>query len=217
MTPLRIPSWRTALIAGSITGTVLALVMAIMLWRADPARTAPHQVVVPAPASSSPSGDIPPVPPSDDPVGFARSVATTVFAWDTTAPIPLDAYSDRVVAVGDPSGFETPGLVADVARYLPTAEAWEFLSRYATRQWLDITAAVVPASWPGIVANAPEGALAEGTTAVTIDGVRHRAGVWEGKAVHDRFTVSFTVFVVCVPTYPTCYLLRLSELDNPLR
>jgi len=25
------------------------------------------------------------------------------------------------------------------------------------------------------------------------------------------------VFVVCAPTYPTCHLLRLSQLDNPLR
>jgi hypothetical protein len=29
--------------------------------------------------------------------------------------------------------------------------------------------------------------------------------------------VEFTVFVVCAPTYDTCHLLRLSQLDNPLR
>ena len=28
---------------------------------------------------------------------------------------------------------------------------------------------------------------------------------------------AFTVFVVCEPAYDTCHLLRLSELDNPLR
>ncbi|QAY68631.1 hypothetical protein [Xylanimonas protaetiae] len=154
---------------------------------------------------------------SDDPVTFARAVATTLFAWDTTDRRPVDAHRDPIIAVGDPAGIETPGLVADLALYLPTAEAWKLLSGYSTRQWLDITAAAVPASWPGIAANAPAGSLAPGTTAVTIDGIRHRAGTWEGEHVHDKFTVAFTMFVVCGPTHPTCHLLRLGALDTPLR
>ncbi|MFD1507076.1 hypothetical protein ACFSBG_15570 [Georgenia yuyongxinii] len=45
----------------------------------------------------------------------------------------------------------------------------------------------------------------------------HRAGIWEGREVTDQFDVAFTAVVVCDPTYPQCYLLRLSRLDEPLR
>ena len=41
--------------------------------------------------------------------------------------------------------------------------------------------------------------------------------VWNGQPVTSEHPVAFTVFVVCAPTYPTCHLLRLSQLDNPLR
>ena len=44
-----------------------------------------------------------------------------------------------------------------------------------------------------------------------------RTGVWNGQPVTSEHPVAFTVFVVCAPTYPTCHLLRLSQLDNPLR
>lgn len=72
----------------------------------------------------------------------------------------------------------------------------------------------------------------EGATAVTIEGTRHRAGVWNGEEVTSEYAVSFTIFLVCPPTDtdPTntasqtetagagsCYVARLSELDNPLR
>lgn len=58
--------------------------------------------------------------------------------------------------------------------------------------------------------------LPAGTTAYTITGTRHRAGVWDGRRVTTTGRVSFTVFETCQPTYPTCRLLRLSQLDNPL-
>ena len=48
-------------------------------------------------------------------------------------------------------------------------------------------------------------------------GTRHRDGLWNGEAVTSEHAVSFTVFIVCTPAYPTCHLLRLSQLDNPLR
>ena len=67
------------------------------------------------------------------------------------------------------------------------------------------------------VAQAQPGQIAPGTTAVTIEGTRHRSGVWNGQPVTSEHPVSFTVFVVCPPTYPTCHVLRLSQLDNPLR
>ena len=50
-----------------------------------------------------------------------------------------------------------------------------------------------------------------------IEGTRHRTGTWSGEPVTSAHPVAFTVFVVCAPTYDTCYLLRLSQLDNPLR
>lgn len=217
---MQVTTRRTTLIAVVVTATVAALVLAIVLWRAHPTSSAAPatQAARVTPNPATPHRDAAPaVPSSDDPVTFARSVATTLFAWDTSDRRPVEAYRDPIIDIADPAGVETPGLVADLAMYLPTAETWEFLAGYSTRQWLDITAAVVPTAWPGIVANAPQGSLADGTTAVTIDGVRHRAGEWEGEAVHDRFTVAFTVFVVCGPTYPTCHLLRLSALDTPMR
>ena len=44
-----------------------------------------------------------------------------------------------------------------------------------------------------------------------------RQRVWNGQPVTSQHEVAFTVFVVCAPTYLTCHLLRLSQLDNPLR
>ena len=67
------------------------------------------------------------------------------------------------------------------------------------------------------LAQAPEGQLAPGTVAYTIEGTRHRTGTWNGEPVDSAHKVEFTVFVVCAPTYDTCHLLRLSQLDNPLR
>ena len=43
--------------------------------------------------------------------------------------------------------------------------------------------------------------LPKGATAVTIEGTRHRAGVWNGQPVTSEHPVAFTVFVVCAPTY----------------
>ena len=122
-----------------------------------------------------------------------------------------------LVAVADPTGVETPGLVADLSLYLPTVQAWPNLQRYSTRQWLEVSLVEQPSLWPQAVAEAPSGSLAPGTTAYTITGVRHRAGVWEGRPVTSEHDVAFTVFMVCRPSYDACRLLRLSRLDEPLK
>ncbi|MCH1882892.1 hypothetical protein [Agrococcus sp. ARC_14] len=171
--------------------------------------------------TSPPTAPKPPhvasVPRSADPETFAQGVAATLFAWDTASGRwPLD-YTSAILAVGDPSGDEQAGLASDVAAYLPNREAWIELRQYATRQHLTIDAAHVPAAWADAVEQAQPGQLAPGTTAITIEGTRHRAGVWNGQSVTSEHPVAFTVFVVCAPTYPTCHLLRLSQLDNPLR
>ena len=71
-------------------------------------------------------------------------------------------------------------------------------------------------------AQAAPGQLPRGATAYTITGTRHRAGIWGTEPVEATRPVSFTVFIACAPPAPEfstslCRLLRLSELDNPLR
>ena len=143
-------------------------------------------------------------------------MAEALFAWDTaTITTPAD-LTERLVAVADPTGESSAGLVADIANYLPTLSAWAELRRYQTRQWIEITSTEVPSLWATAVEQAGPGGLLPGTTAYTINGVRHRSGIWEGEAVRTAHDVAFTVFVVCGPSYPECHLLRLSRLDAPL-
>lgn len=169
---------------------------------------------VPAPTATP---RLPVVAGSDDPETFARNVATALFAWDTASGfMPLD-YSSVLLAVGDPTGAEQAGLASDIATYLPTREAWVELRQYATTQHLTIDTQLVPDAWDTAVAQAQPGQLAAGTTAYTIEGTRHRTGVWNNEPVTSEHPVTFTVFIVCGPTYDTCHLLRLSQLDNPLR
>ena len=142
---------------------------------------------------------------------------TALFAWDTGGGYgPLD-YTAILLDVGDPTGTERNGLASDIATYLPNAEAWAGLRRYATRQELSIESVTVPAAWADAIAQARPGQLLPGTIAYTIDGTRHRDGVWNGQPVASEHPVSFTVFMVCAPSFDTCHLLRLSQLDNPLR
>lgn len=178
----------------------------------------------PKPVATAPSHPVPTttptlpvVRPSADPETFARTVAHALFSWDTGSGfMPLD-YTAVILAVGDPSGAEQAGLAADIATYLPTREAWVELRQYATTQHLTIDNISVPDAWDAAVAQAQPGQLAEGSVAYTIEGTRHRTGIWNDEQVTSAHPVAFTVFLVCAPTYDTCHLLRLSQLDNPLR
>src|SRR5690606_13829384 len=159
--------------------------------------------------------------------------------WDTTGPHTLADHKGRLLVVADPSGVESPGLVADLGAYLPPAQAREFLAQYETRQWIEVTDAPAPGQWQDAV-TAPESGIAEATparvprqwhdavtaaesgiargrAAVPVSGMRHRAGTWEGREVADKFDTAFTAILVCGPTCPQCYLLRLPRLDEPLR
>lgn len=181
-----------------------------------PAVTAPSDL---APGDSAPTVTprLPTVRASADPETFARNVATALFAWDTASGfMPLD-YTSVILAVGDPSGAEQAGLASDIAAYLPNRDAWIELRHYATAQHLTIDEVFVPEAWDTAVDQAQPGQLAEGTTAYTIEGTRHRTGLWNNEPVTSEHPVAFTVFLVCGPTYDTCHLLRLSQLDNPLR
>lgn len=154
--------------------------------------------------------------PTADPKAFAVLVAHALFDWDTTVAVPLAGYTSRLVEVADPTGESSPGLVADVTGYLPTAAAWADLRTYSTRQRLKVKAVEVPGLWSQAKAEAGPDGLLPGTAAYTIIGVRHRAGIWEDEPVTSQHDVAFTVFIVCAPSYPDCRLLRLSRLDEPL-
>lgn len=147
-----------------------------------PAVTAPSD---PAPGDPAPTATprLPTVRASADPATFAGNVATALFAWDTASGfMPLD-YTSVVLAVGDPSGAEQAGLAADIATYLPNRDAWIELRHYATAQHLIIDEVFVPEAWDTAVEQAQPGQLAEGTIAYTIEGTRHRTGLWNDQAV----------------------------------
>ena len=167
----------------------------------------------PSPTSSTP----PVIRESDDPETFARALATALFTWDTaTEFVPTD-YAQVIVDVGDPSGNETAGLASDVRTYLPTADAWAQLRTMQTRQWLDIDDVFVPDEWATALEQASDGQILPGTVAYTITGIRQREGIHGTEPVTSSHDVAFTVFITCEPTFDTCRVLRLSELDNPLR
>lgn len=182
---------------------------------APPASSPPAPVAPSPPDASRP--DVPRILPTNDPELFAHRVATALFTWDTGAGlVPLD-YTSAILEVGDPSGYEQAGLASDIASYLPTREAWVKLREYATTQRIDIDTVVVPDSWADAAAQARPGQLPPGAIAYTVDGTRHRDGMWNGTAETLSVPVAFTLFMACPPDGDPCYLLRLSQLENPLR
>lgn len=218
---------RRKLIALTISGVILIILVVIGgygLIRGfagtpatethDPAPSIPANPMLP-PTTTRPKA--PSIAPTSDPELFARRVAEALFTWDTTAGlVPLD-YTAAILDVGDPSGHEQAGLAADIATYLPTRDAWVELRKYETTQHIEIDTIVVPDAWNDALAQANPGQLPPGATAYTIDATRHRDGVWSGNAQVVEASVSFTVFIACPPDRDPCYLLRLSQLDNPLR
>ncbi|WP_344063015.1 hypothetical protein [Microbacterium pumilum] len=119
--------------------------------------------------------------------------------------------------MGDPSGDESAALESDIRTYFPTADAWSKLRTYGTRQWLTIDDAFIPASWDDALDQAAEGDLLPGTIAYTISGTRHRAGIVGTESQETSRPIAFTLFIACAPSFDECHLLRLSEVDNPLR
>ena len=156
------------------------------------------------------------LPRTSDPIAYARAVATSLFDWDTSSGLLPTDYTAAVLADADPSGEETPGLITDVATYLPTVDQWLDLATMEVTQSLSIDEAVIPESWASALEQA-RGQLRPGTTAVTITGTRHREGTWDGEPAETSYDVAFTVFVACPPAFERCHVLRLSQLDNPLR
>ncbi|MTB84938.1 hypothetical protein GGQ24_11380 [Nocardioides sp. zg-578] len=156
------------------------------------------------------------LPHTSDPIAYARAVATSMFDWDTSLGFLPTDYAAAVLADANPSGEETPGLIADVATYLPNVDQWLDLGAMDVRQTIEIDDAYVPESWTAAVRQA-HGHLRPGTTAVTVTATRHRSGVWNGESAASSHPVAFTVFAACEPSFDRCHVLRLSQLDNPLR
>lgn len=202
------------LIAAAITYMVLTHNDATVPPSTDPTTSVEPDMTV-GPDVGPSDGTLPELPPTADPEEFAKLVAHAIFDWDTTALAPRAAYLDRIATVADPTGESSPGLISDVDAYLPPESTWVDLREYETRQWIEIESVKVPIQW-GKALDQADGALAPGTTAYTITGIRHRDGVWDAEPVASQHDVAFTVFIVCAPTYNDCRLLRLSLLDEPL-
>ncbi|MFV4914181.1 hypothetical protein PFZ49_11680 [Microbacterium lacticum] len=175
-----------------------------------------------ATASPTSGGELEPLRQNLGPEAFARAVATALFTWDTASGHAPSDYAQVLADVAH--GSEADAFVGDVRAYLPTMEAWGQLRPYATRQWLTIDIAVVPEAWDTAVAQAAPGQIPDGAIAYTIGGTRHRDGTWDTTPVEASRPVAFTVFLVCTPPTPgsgagsgSCEVLRLSELDDPLR
>ena len=215
------------LIALTISGLILIILVTIGGYGLIRGFTSTPDTERPDPATSSSADPISPstvirpeaprIIPTNDPELFARRVAEALFTWDTAAGlVPLD-YTAAILNVGDPSGHEQAGLAADIATYLPTRDAWVELRKYETTQRIEIDTVVVPNAWNDALAQANPSQLPPGATAYTIDATRHRDGAWNGNAQVVEASISFTVFIACPPDHDPCYLLRLSQLDNPLR
>lgn len=200
--------------------TLAAVLLAFVMWRGSPDPSHPihsdvPSIVVGPPVTPAPQGQLAALTSTRAPETFARDIAGALFAFDTATLVTRDDHVTQLVAVADPSGESAPGLVADLDNYFPTPPAWTQLAEYETRQWLVIDTAVTPSKWAEAEAQAGD-QLLPGTTAFTIRGTRHRAGIWEGEPVTSEHPVAFTVFIVCGPSYPQCHLLRLSLPDKPL-
>ncbi|WRS29188.1 hypothetical protein U6G28_06520 [Actinomycetaceae bacterium MB13-C1-2] len=181
--------------------------------QSEPPAVVPSVPVGPSPHVPKPST----VKTSTDPDVFARNVATALFTWDTASTLmPLD-YSAAILAVGDPTGTEQAGLASDVGNFLPSREQWVELRKYSTAQTLTISSTFVPDSWGEAVAQAAPGQIPPGATAITVQGTRHRTGIWEGQPVAEDFDVALTIFLACPQKADSCHVLRLSQPGNPLQ
>lgn len=227
-----------SLIAAGIVLLVLTGigVYGLLTGPATPGTNDPDETPVQVPSvPGDPTPRLPRIAPTDDPEEFARSVAHALFTWDTTSGLfPLD-YTSVLLGVGDPTGTEQAGLASDIASYLPSRGAWLDLRQYGTSQHLSIDDAFVPDQWAEAVEQALPGQLPVGATAITIEGTRHRTGIWNDEPVTSEHAVAFTIFLACPPDTDepaddgettqretgggaaSCYLLRLSMLDSPLR
>lgn len=209
-----------------VTGFVITCLAAVGIYglvtgphtAAKPPAEAPGtpSVTAPEPDQNPGTSALSSLPVTNDPEAYVRAVAEALFTWDTfTLLAPVD-HRGVLIEDADPTGTETPGLITDLDGYFPSASTWRDLAEYRTSQRIEIEQVFEPEQWAEAVA-ASGGQIVDGTHAYTVEGTRHRAGVWYDEPVTSAHSVAFTVFVSCEPMFERCHLLRLSELDNPLR
>lgn len=213
------------IIALTATGLIIAILGGIGIYGliTGPTPHTPSGTTTPGSSSGPPSSNEQPeearllkLARTNDPEVYVRSVAVALFTWDTFTLLTPSDHRSVLIEDADPSGTETPGLIADLDGYFPSTSTWRDLAEYRTRQSIDIDRVFIPDQWDEAVA-ASGGQIAEGTYAYTVEGTRIREGVWYDDPVDSAHAVAFTVFVSCKPVFDRCQLLRLSELDNPLR
>ncbi len=223
---------RTMLIAAIAGALILLLLVGIGVYGLirGPQTTEPADAVPTDSSAATHPADTPsrpePVIAAGRPEAFATAVAEALFTWDTTSGFGLTDYAQMIADVI--ADEEADAAVSDVRAYLPTQEAWAQLRTHQTRQWLTIDTIEIPAVWEDAVAQAAPGQIPDGTVAYTITGTRHRTGYWGTDPITTTHPIAFTVFLTCTPERnpapppadpitETCALLRLSQLDNPLR
>lgn len=197
--------------AGTVT---VAVVLHLVVW--DPVGGASPVIQArPAPAADAtadgpdgPASSASPEAPTAEPIAFARHAASILFDWDTTLDTP-ESVTTRVLDVADPTGEQTPGLLADLPAYVPDPAWWERLREHATRQRLEIATVEVPGVWTRAVTTGQVRDVPPGTYAVNLTGTRHRTGVVAGEPESSSHPVELTMFVACAPTFDECRLLRL--------
>ncbi|MGO3658815.1 MAG: hypothetical protein ACTJFS_15905, partial [Micrococcaceae bacterium] len=215
---------RRLIISLTATGLVIAVLAGIGIYGLitgprdadDPGNHTPSSSTAPV-DPTDPNGrpeetELPVLPRTNNPVAYVRAVSMALFDWDTFTLLTPSDHRAVLIEDADPTGTETPGLIADLDGYFPSASTWRDLAEYRTRQHIEIDSIYIPEQWEEAVA-ASGGQIADGTVAYTVEGIRHRDGVWYDDPVESSHAVAFTVFVSCEPVFDRCHLLRLSELD----
>jgi hypothetical protein len=217
---MRFAQHRRLVIAIAGSGVVLLVLVIIGVYGLlRPPGTASQQD---RPASEASVASAPPTPAhqpkpvreTSRPELFVRRVAEVLFRWDTRTDTGPSEWAQALVDVANPA--EAAGVASDVRGYLPGTEMWERLRAYGTRQWLEVDSVTVPETWSTALEQAASGQIPRGAAAFTVVGTRHRAGTWDTEGLRTEQLASFTVFVVCTDGQP-CTLLRLSQLDHPLK
>ncbi|MGO3151926.1 MAG: hypothetical protein ACTIJJ_04785 [Galactobacter sp.] len=223
---------RTVLIAAIAGGLILLLLIGVGVYGLirGPQTTEPAEPARPdGPTATSPAlipAEPEPVIALGEPEEFAVAVAEALFTWDTASGYEPADYAQMLADFA--ADTEADAAASDVRSYLPTPEAWAQLRTHQTRQWLTIDTIEIPAVWDTAVVQAAPGQIPDGAVAYTIIGTRNRTGYWGTDPVTTTHPVAFTVFLTCTPERAsapslaepitdTCLLLRLSQLNNPLR
>lgn len=201
-----------------VAAVVVAGIIAFALIRSSGDRaTTSNPGSTLAAGSSPPSASAaatPPPSPTGNPAfraeALARDVARIALTWDTVNGPDLTTVRGELLALADPTGKETPGLLADLDTYLPTSNSWRYLESLGARQQIDLEQVTVPAEWTSRAAGRPD--LAE-TYAVNIEGTRQREATAAGLTDRTSRPVRFTVFVRCPDDGP-CALVRLGRLGE---